>query len=86
MQQVHTLSHQRVVYLPGPATSYWNKARRKALNAAASHMDVELIYLGPFEPRYEEGERAADLVCAVGATTVVAYIDLIAAGSCLSCP
>ena len=80
MQQLYTLGHRRVVYLAGPPTTYTNKMRIQALQAAAADLGVELIELGPFEPHYEEGVRAADLVCAIGASTVIAYNDLIALG------
>ena len=80
MQQLHALGHRRVVYLAGPPRAYTNTVRHNVLHAAAAKLDVELIELGPFEPRYEEGARATDLVCAVRATTIIAYNDLIALG------
>jgi DNA-binding LacI/PurR family transcriptional regulator len=80
VQQSHALGHRRIAYLAGPARAYTNTVRHDVLHAAAPTMDVEPVELGPFEPRYEKGARAADLVCAIGATTVIAYNDLIALG------
>ncbi|GAA4346571.1 LacI family DNA-binding transcriptional regulator [Angustibacter luteus] len=77
---LHTLGHQRVVYLAGPHDSYSNEARRQTLNAAALSFGIDLVELGPFEPRYEAGARAADLVLSLGVTAAVAYNDLIALG------
>jgi DNA-binding LacI/PurR family transcriptional regulator len=74
------LGHADLLYLAGPQQAYSNAARRKALHSACRDRQVALTELGPFEPHFESGVRAADLVLARGAKAVIAYNDQIALG------
>lgn len=77
---VHALGHRRCAYLSGPANSWSNRQRRKFLGAACAERGIELVDLGPYEPRFTGGFRAADEVLAAGVTAVFAYNDLVALG------
>ncbi|GAA4967066.1 LacI family DNA-binding transcriptional regulator [Kineococcus glutinatus] len=74
------LGHRRVAYLGGPRTSWSDRERRRGMRLAARREAVDLVELGPFEPTYEGGLRAADPAAATGATAVVAFNDLMALG------
>ncbi|MFW3168714.1 LacI family DNA-binding transcriptional regulator [Geodermatophilus sp. CPCC 206100] len=74
------LGHRRLAYLGGPEESYMTPERHGALHAAAARRGLEVVDLGPFQPRYEPGVRAADLVMAEDVTAVLAYNDQIALG------
>ncbi|MGP4028848.1 LacI family DNA-binding transcriptional regulator [Actinomadura sp. 3N407] len=77
---VHALGHRRCAYLSGPANSWSNRQRRKFIGAACAERGIELVDLGPYEPRFTGGFRAADEVLAAGVTAVFAYNDLVALG------
>ncbi len=77
---VHALGHHRCAYLSGPANSWSNRQRRRFLGAACAERGIELVDLGPYEPRFTGGYRAADEVLAARATAVFACNDLVALG------
>jgi DNA-binding LacI/PurR family transcriptional regulator len=74
------LGHREILYLAGPLEAYSNVLRRRVLQTACRRREVALAELGPFEPHFESGVRAADLVLAQGATAVIAYNDQVALG------
>jgi DNA-binding LacI/PurR family transcriptional regulator len=74
------LGHTDVVYLAGPQHAYSNGVRRRSLQRACREHHVALRELGPFEPHFESGLRAADQVLAPGTHAVIAYNDQIALG------
>ncbi|MEU5990164.1 LacI family DNA-binding transcriptional regulator [Spirillospora sp. NPDC047418] len=77
---VHALGHRRCAYLSGPANSWSNRQRRKFLGAACAERGIDLVDLGPYEPRFTGGYRAADEVVAAGVTAAFAYNDLVGLG------
>ncbi|MCP9965249.1 LacI family transcriptional regulator [Actinomadura madurae] len=77
---VHALGHRRCAYLAGPANSWSNRRRRKLLGASCAGRGIELVDLGPYEPRFTGGYRAADEVLAADVTAAFAYNDLVALG------
>src|SRR5690606_33738307 len=46
----------------------------------AERHGMQVTQLGPFVPRFEAGQQAADLVIAAKATAVIAYNDVMALG------
>jgi DNA-binding LacI/PurR family transcriptional regulator len=80
VEHLHALGHRSVVFLAGPRESYAAAERRRVMRAACRRLDLPLREMGPFQPRFEAGVRAADLVLADGATAVVAHNDQIAVG------
>lgn len=80
VEHLHALGHEAVVFLTGPTEFYANKERSRALHEVCAERGMPLSELGPFQPRFEAGVRAADLVLAHDATAVVAYNDQIALG------
>jgi DNA-binding LacI/PurR family transcriptional regulator len=80
VEHLHALGHRRCVYLAGPRHSWSNRQRQKALTAATERLGMASTVLGPFDPGYEAGVRAADQALAETPTAIVAYNDLIALG------
>jgi DNA-binding LacI/PurR family transcriptional regulator len=80
VEHLHTLGHRRCTYLAGPASSWSGSQRLRAFRQTCRRLGIESIELGPFDPDYEAGVRAADLALAVGSTAIVAFNDLMALG------
>jgi DNA-binding LacI/PurR family transcriptional regulator len=74
------LGHRKIGYLSGPAQSWSNSERRRGLREAAASHHLEIRELGLFQPRFEAGQVAADLVVAAGLGAVIAFNDLMALG------
>jgi DNA-binding LacI/PurR family transcriptional regulator len=80
VEHLRALGHEELVYLTGPAEFYSNKERTRALRQVCRKHGIPLREVGPFQPKFEAGVRAADLVLAQLATAVVAFNDQIALG------
>lgn len=80
VEHLDALGHHRIAYISGPRDTFSNRARHAAVHAAAQQCRVELTELGPFEPFFTSGVRAADLLIASGATAGIVYNDLMALG------
>jgi LacI family transcriptional regulator/LacI family repressor for deo operon, udp, cdd, tsx, nupC, and nupG len=78
-EHLHALGHRELVYLAGPA-NYSNANRLRGFRETCLRLGISATELGPFEPMFSAGVRAADLVLATSATAVVAYNDEIAVG------
>ena len=74
------LGHRRISYVAGPRTSWANRERVRALRAAATAAEVDLVETGHVIPQFEGGVAAADRVLAAAVTAVIAYNDLVALG------
>jgi LacI family transcriptional regulator len=78
---LRALGHRRIAFVGGPRASRSNTARLEALRTvAAQHPDLDVTYVGSFQPDVSGGEAAADLVIVSGASAVLAYNDLVAFG------
>jgi DNA-binding LacI/PurR family transcriptional regulator len=80
LQHLVALGHQRIAFAGGPVESWSNRERRRGLRAGARGRDLEIVEIGPFAPRFEAGQQAADLAVAAGVTAVIAFNDLMALG------
>jgi len=74
------LGHRRCAYLGGPPNAWSNRARLRGLRATVKLHKMELIELGPFEPKFEGGIEAAEVALATRATAIVAFNDMMALG------
>ena len=79
VEHLHALGHRRLAYLAGP-DNWSNAARRRAFTRTCAALGVPGAVLGPFEPTFAAGVRAADLAVADAATGVLAYNDDVAVG------
>lgn len=73
------LGHRRLAYLDGPATSWSNQERRRALQqAAAFGLEVQVV---PCGSTMAEGKAVAASALTRGVTALVAFNDLVAFGA-----
>jgi DNA-binding LacI/PurR family transcriptional regulator len=75
MAHLAALGHERCAFLSGPRRSWSNQQRLRGLRTGA-----EIVTIGPVAPQFQGGVDAAEQVLASGATAVLAYNDLVAAG------
>ncbi|KQY21818.1 LacI family transcriptional regulator [Cellulomonas sp. Root485] len=75
-----SLGHRRVAYAAGPRASWSDRRRRAVLRTAAKRLGVDVVFLGPFVPRREDGAAAADACLHADVTAVLAFDDLLAFG------
>ncbi|MBP2479062.1 LacI family transcriptional regulator [Crossiella equi] len=74
------LGHTKIAYLPGPTGSWANKVRARAVADQARKRGAEFVKLAPTAARLEDGVAAARAVVDQGASAVVAFDDVLAAG------
>ena len=80
VRHLRDLGHRHLAYLAGPEHLWSSQRRLEAVRALADSEDLEIEVLGPFEPTFEGGSRAAEPALAGGATGVIAFNDVIALG------
>jgi LacI family transcriptional regulator len=80
VDHLYALGHRDCVYLAGPRSSWSNRQRQKALGIATKRLGMGSAVLGPFEPSYDGGLRAADQALAESPTAILAFNDLMALG------
>jgi LacI family transcriptional regulator len=80
VEHLHALGHRRIVYVPGPATSWANARRQDVLLQLCAERDLDLVMVGNQAASVLGGMSAAAAVVSSGATAVVAYNDLVALG------
>ncbi len=76
-----SLGHRRIAYVRGPATSWTDQARFRALRQAASRQEVELVPVGAFRPTLAAGAAAADAVTLADVTAAIFFNDTLAIGA-----
>jgi LacI family transcriptional regulator/LacI family repressor for deo operon, udp, cdd, tsx, nupC, and nupG len=79
VEHLHALGHRKLAYLAGP-DNWSNAARQAAFTRSCARLGVPGEVLGPFDPTFSAGIRAADLVLAGPTTGVLAYNDDVAVG------
>jgi DNA-binding LacI/PurR family transcriptional regulator len=80
MEHLAALGHVRCAFVSGPRRSWSNQQRLRGLRAAARTAGAEIVTIGPVAPQFQGGVAAAEPALASGATAVLAYNDLVAAG------
>jgi len=75
-----SLGHRRCAFLNGPRRAWSNRERRRGLHAAARTTRIDIIELGPFEPKFEGGFEAADQALDASVTAIIAFNDMMALG------
>ncbi|MFI1093683.1 LacI family DNA-binding transcriptional regulator [Streptomyces sp. NPDC020917] len=76
-EHLRAYGHRRCVFVNASRAEL---SRGKSIQESFEALDLSLVELGPYEPRFETGVHAATLVAAHGATAVVAHNDLVALG------
>lgn len=77
---LQALGHTRIGYVAGPVWSRSGRDRHRAATEAADRLGMTLVTLGPTDPSFEGGRRAADSVLVADVTAVLAYNDVVAIG------
>src|SRR5258706_3885443 len=80
VRHIVSLGHRRCAYLGGPRNAWSNRQRLRGLHMSAKSHGIELVELGPFEPKFEGGIQGTDLALKARATVILAYNDLMALG------
>jgi len=80
VEHLVSLGHRRIAYASGPATSWSNEGRWRALVRAGSRHGITPVRVGPFHSRRTAGAAAADAVLNAGVTACIAFNDLLAIG------
>ena len=75
------LGHRRCAFLSGPSSAWSNRQRRRGLAGAARASGLDLLEVGPFEPKFQGGIEAADLALGTRATALIAFNDMMALGA-----
>jgi DNA-binding LacI/PurR family transcriptional regulator len=75
------LGHRHVAYVRGPAASWTDRNRFKAIQAATAARDIRLTPVGSFYPSLATGSAAADAVLLTDATAAVFFNDILALGA-----
>lgn len=80
VQHLAALGHSHLALVRGPAP-YWAADRRMAAaQRVVERFDVRVDVVGPVPPTFEGGRQALPIVGGTGATGVLAFNDLQAAG------
>lgn len=74
------LGHRRIVYVTGPAASWSNQQRRKAVRQAARRRGIEMIALPAHRASFEAGRDAVREILSTKATAAIAFDDVTAQG------
>jgi DNA-binding LacI/PurR family transcriptional regulator len=74
------LGHRTIAYLPGPTASWADKVRARAVAERVRGRGASLVRLDPTAARHEDGVAAARVAAERGASAVVAFDDVLAAG------
>jgi DNA-binding LacI/PurR family transcriptional regulator len=80
LEYLHSLGHESLVYVPGPAASWANRTRSRILTELAAERQLNLAVVGNQSADVKGGLAAAAAAAASGATAVIAYNDLVAMG------
>jgi DNA-binding LacI/PurR family transcriptional regulator len=79
-EHLAALGHDRITYLAGPAASWSDGVRWRALREAAAGLNLDVRRLGPNEPTVLAGLNAARRIAEMDGTAVQAYNDQLAIG------
>jgi LacI family repressor for deo operon, udp, cdd, tsx, nupC, and nupG len=74
------LGHGSLTYVAGPAASWADGMRWRALQDAAADLQVRVRRIGPYTPDVPGGMRAAEELTASPTTAAIAYNDQVAIG------
>lgn len=80
IRHLAALGHRRCAFLNGPSSSWSACERRRGIGDVARKDALEMVELGPYEPKFEAGFSATDDAVKGGFTAIVAYNDLMALG------
>lgn len=80
VEHLFELGHKSVVYVSGPAASWSDQERRRALRKATRRRGMVTYSVAASRPTFEAGWNVAGEVRATGATAAITFDDLVAHG------
>jgi LacI family transcriptional regulator len=80
VEHLFELGHQSVVYVSGPAASWSDQERRRALRKATRRRGMATFSVAASRPTFEAGWNVAAEVLSTGATAAITFDDLVAHG------
>ena len=80
VQHLRDLGHEHVVYVGGPASSWSDRQRNRAVRAAAAANGLQTTMLRARPATYDGGFQIVEHILLTGATAVIAFDDVIAHG------
>jgi DNA-binding LacI/PurR family transcriptional regulator len=80
VEYLAALGHRHIAYASGPRLSWADSQRHEAIAAACTALDLRFTPLNHQSASIQGGLAAAAAVVASGATSVIAYNDLVALG------
>lgn len=80
VEHLASMGHRHLCYVSGPRMSASNERRWTACRAAGERLGVEIVRIGPFNPKPQSGAAAADAVLVTGATAAITFNDILAIG------
>jgi DNA-binding LacI/PurR family transcriptional regulator len=80
VDHLSSLGHKAIAYVGGPATSWSDAHRYRALQVTTRLRGMSCERVGSFTPSLEAGAAAADAVMLTNATAVVFFNDVLAIG------
>lgn len=80
VEHLATLGHTRITYLSGPANSWSDGARWRAVSEACYELNLNVRRIGPNAPSLQGGVEAARKWLTNQTTAVIAYNDLMGIG------
>lgn len=80
VEQLSALGHETVVYVAGPAVSWSNRQRERAVMTTAKRLGLKVSKISAMKPTYEAGMACTGEILATGATAALAFDDVTAQG------
>lgn len=80
VEHLAELGHEHLVYVSGPASSWSNSERRRAVRAAGRRLGVKVSAVAARRSTYDAGVQRVDAILASGASAAIAFDDLLAQG------
>lgn len=80
VEQLAELGHRRLVYISGPASSWSNAERRRAVRSAGRRLGLKVTAVPAHRSTYDAGVQRVGAILESGATAVIAFDDLLAQG------
>lgn len=74
------LNHRGLVYVSGPAASWSDQQRRRAVARAARRTGVRIHLVHARRPTFDAGKSSADTILRTGATAAITFDDFVAHG------
>jgi len=80
VEHLADLGHRRLAYVSGPASSWSNQQRRRAVRRVAAARGLEVATVQASRPTYAAGIECTSALLAARVTAVVAFDDAVAQG------